>query len=234
MFRKVVLALCIIGVASAQEGFKDCLQKDSISCVQMAVRRKVSDAKSKSQQKTGLKSRKLLASPGLCDGSKVLQAKVTVLLLTSEDSNTRHDMTVNLARAKDSLNHTKKPFSAPSRSTARHANSSSHQRSNWSADSPSSSLPDVTLAHQTLTEPSSNRPPMSNSAKTHWRTSSPREPRASSRNAHWTWTWPAPPVALPESSPRRSSHRSAHSSRKPAARRRSWSSTSSQSSVWSS
>lgn len=38
MFRKVVLALCIIGVATAQENFKDCLQKDSISCVQLAVR----------------------------------------------------------------------------------------------------------------------------------------------------------------------------------------------------
>lgn len=41
MFRKVVLALCIIGVATAQENFKDCLQKDSISCVQLAVRRKL-------------------------------------------------------------------------------------------------------------------------------------------------------------------------------------------------
>lgn len=38
MFKKIVLALCIIGVATAQENFKDCLQKDSISCVQLAVR----------------------------------------------------------------------------------------------------------------------------------------------------------------------------------------------------
>lgn len=40
MFRKIVLALCVIGVATAQENFKDCLQKDSISCVQLAVRKK--------------------------------------------------------------------------------------------------------------------------------------------------------------------------------------------------
>lgn len=38
MFRKIVLALCIMGVVTAQENFKDCLQKDSISCVQLAVR----------------------------------------------------------------------------------------------------------------------------------------------------------------------------------------------------
>lgn len=40
MFRKIVLALCVIGVATAQEGFKDCLQQDSISCVQLAIYRK--------------------------------------------------------------------------------------------------------------------------------------------------------------------------------------------------
>lgn len=40
MFRKIVLALCVIGVATAQENFKDCLQKDSISCVQLAIYRK--------------------------------------------------------------------------------------------------------------------------------------------------------------------------------------------------
>ena len=38
MFRKFVFALCVIGVATAQENFKDCLEKDSISCVQLAVR----------------------------------------------------------------------------------------------------------------------------------------------------------------------------------------------------
>jgi len=39
MFAKVILigALCVFG-ASAQENFKDCLEKDSISCVQLAVR----------------------------------------------------------------------------------------------------------------------------------------------------------------------------------------------------
>lgn len=30
--------MCVIGVATAQENFKDCLQQDSISCVQLAVR----------------------------------------------------------------------------------------------------------------------------------------------------------------------------------------------------
>lgn len=42
MFSKVLLigALCIIG-AYSQEALKDCLQKDSISCVQMAVRSKL-------------------------------------------------------------------------------------------------------------------------------------------------------------------------------------------------
>lgn len=39
MFSKVVIALCIIGAATAQETFKDCLQKDSISCVQLSVRK---------------------------------------------------------------------------------------------------------------------------------------------------------------------------------------------------
>lgn len=39
MFSKVVIALCIIGAATAQENFKDCLQKDSISCVQLSVRK---------------------------------------------------------------------------------------------------------------------------------------------------------------------------------------------------
>lgn len=38
MFRKIVLALCVIGAVTAQENFKDCLQQDSISCVQLAVR----------------------------------------------------------------------------------------------------------------------------------------------------------------------------------------------------
>jgi hypothetical protein len=40
MFQKVVLVLCIVGIATAQEGFKDCLQQDSISCVQLAIYRK--------------------------------------------------------------------------------------------------------------------------------------------------------------------------------------------------
>lgn len=40
MFSKVVIALCIIGAATAQENFKDCLQKDSISCVQLSIYRK--------------------------------------------------------------------------------------------------------------------------------------------------------------------------------------------------
>lgn len=38
--RKIVLALCIIGAATAQESFKDCLEQDSISCVQMTIYRK--------------------------------------------------------------------------------------------------------------------------------------------------------------------------------------------------
>lgn len=39
MFTKFVFALCVIGAATAQEiNFKDCLEKDSISCVQLAVR----------------------------------------------------------------------------------------------------------------------------------------------------------------------------------------------------
>lgn len=38
MMRKIVLALCVIGVATAQESFKDCLEQDSISCLQMTVR----------------------------------------------------------------------------------------------------------------------------------------------------------------------------------------------------
>ena len=38
MFQKVVFVLCIVGIATAQENFKDCLQQDSISCVQLAVR----------------------------------------------------------------------------------------------------------------------------------------------------------------------------------------------------
>lgn len=38
MMKKIVLALCVIGVATAQENFKDCLEQDSISCVQMTVR----------------------------------------------------------------------------------------------------------------------------------------------------------------------------------------------------
>lgn len=50
MFRNIVLALCVIGVATAQENFKDCLQKDSISCIQLAVRK----------YKSGLKSEKIL------------------------------------------------------------------------------------------------------------------------------------------------------------------------------
>jgi hypothetical protein len=64
MFRKVVLALCIIGVASAQEGFKDCLQKDSISCVQMAVRRKVSRRKVKKPTKNWIKVSKVVSFSG--------------------------------------------------------------------------------------------------------------------------------------------------------------------------
>lgn len=39
MFSKVVFVMCIVGIATAQD-FKDCLQKDSISCVQMAIYRK--------------------------------------------------------------------------------------------------------------------------------------------------------------------------------------------------
>lgn len=39
MMKKFVLALCIIGVATAQESFKDCLEADSISCVQLSVRK---------------------------------------------------------------------------------------------------------------------------------------------------------------------------------------------------
>lgn len=34
----LVSALCLFGIVAAQETFKDCLQKDSISCVQLAVR----------------------------------------------------------------------------------------------------------------------------------------------------------------------------------------------------
>lgn len=37
MFQKVVFVLCIVGIASAFD-VKDCLQQDSISCVQLAVR----------------------------------------------------------------------------------------------------------------------------------------------------------------------------------------------------
>lgn len=40
MMKKIVLALCVIGVATAQENFKDCLEQDSISCVQMTIYRK--------------------------------------------------------------------------------------------------------------------------------------------------------------------------------------------------
>lgn len=41
MFKKFVLALCIIGVATAQDNFKSCLEQDSISCVQLAVRKQM-------------------------------------------------------------------------------------------------------------------------------------------------------------------------------------------------
>lgn len=39
MFSKVVFVMCIVGIAVAQENFQDCLQKDSISCVQLSVRK---------------------------------------------------------------------------------------------------------------------------------------------------------------------------------------------------
>lgn len=43
MFKKFVLALCIIGVATAQDNFKSCLEQDSISCVQLAIYRKAKE-----------------------------------------------------------------------------------------------------------------------------------------------------------------------------------------------
>lgn len=39
MLQKVVFVMCVFGIAVAQENFKDCLQKDSISCVQLSVRK---------------------------------------------------------------------------------------------------------------------------------------------------------------------------------------------------
>lgn len=39
MFQKFVFVLCVFGIAAAQD-FKDCLQKDSISCVQLSIYRK--------------------------------------------------------------------------------------------------------------------------------------------------------------------------------------------------
>lgn len=118
------------------------------------------------------------------------------------------------------------------RSTAKQENSSNHQRSNWSVVSHSSSLLDVTLAHQTLMEPLSNKPTMLNNVKMLWRTLWPKVPKASSKNDHWTLTWPAQLVALLEPSQKKSNHQFARWSQKPVARRRrSWSHFC-QSSVW--
>lgn len=39
MLSKIVFVMCIVGIAVAQENFQDCLQKDSISCVQLSVRK---------------------------------------------------------------------------------------------------------------------------------------------------------------------------------------------------
>lgn len=43
MLQKVVFVMCVFGIAVAQENFKDCLQKDSISCVQLSIYRKAKE-----------------------------------------------------------------------------------------------------------------------------------------------------------------------------------------------
>lgn len=65
----LVSALCLFGIVAAQETFKDCLQKDSISCVQLAVRQIMDYYKKKN---IGLYSRRTEMSSDFLDNKKCL------------------------------------------------------------------------------------------------------------------------------------------------------------------